>query len=179
MGSRKRQAPQAGRRATADVTRVAALVERAEKRVGTHQKLVERLTFAVGRPATLYLVVALSSVWITYNSLAPRFGAWPPDPPPFQWLQGLMSFAALVMTAMVLTTQNRLGADAQQRSQLDLHVNLLAEQKATKIIALLEELRVDLPTVKNRTDLEAQAMATSMDAESVASALEGNAGKAR
>lgn len=39
-----------------------------------------------------------------------------------------------------------------------LQLNLLTEQKITKLISLVEELRTDLPNVKNRNDLEAEAM---------------------
>jgi uncharacterized membrane protein len=168
-----------GHGVAANISRVAALVDRAEKRVGRHQRLIERINFAVGRPPTLYVIASISALWIGFNSIAPALGLRRFDPPPFPWLQGLLTLSALLITTMILTTQNRLGADAQQRAQLDLHVNLLAEQKATKIIALLEELRTDLPTVKNRPDPVADAMATSVDPESVASALEGKLSKKR
>jgi uncharacterized membrane protein len=168
-----------GHGVAANISRVAALVERAERRVGKHQRLIERITFAVGRPLTLYVIASFSALWVAFNCLAPGLGLRRFDPPPFAWLQGLLSLSALLMTTMILTTQNRLGADAQQRDQLDLHVNLLAEQKATKIISLLEELRTDLPTVKNRPDPVADAMTTSVDPESVATALEGTLEKNR
>ena len=42
--------------------------------------------------------------------------------------------------------------------QGELAENLLAEQKIAKLIALMEELRRDIPTVKDRFDPEAEAM---------------------
>ena len=55
---------------------------------------------------------------------------------------------------------------------LELQVNLLTEQKTTKIIRLLEELRHDLPMVKDRHDPEAAALQKPMDADGVLAALE-------
>ena len=60
-------------------------------------------------------------------------------------------------TCVVLIKQNRL---AEQRAHLDLEVTLLTEQKAAKLIDLLEELRRDLSNVKNRDDPEAVAPQT-------------------
>jgi uncharacterized membrane protein len=99
-------------------------------------------------------------------------GLRPIDAPPFLWLQGSVAFSALLTTILVLITQNRQTRDDLDRAHLDLQVNLLAEQKAAKIIALLEELRRDLPMVRNRVDGEAEAMADPVDPQLVLDALE-------
>ena len=49
---------------------------------------------------------------------------------------------------------------------------LLTEQKAAKMIDLLEELRRDLPNVKNRDDPEAVALQRSMNPDLVLAALD-------
>ena len=49
---------------------------------------------------------------------------------------------------------------------------LLIEQKAAKLIDLLEELRRDLPNVKNRPDLGATVMQQAMSPEGVLAALD-------
>jgi uncharacterized membrane protein len=59
---------------------------------------------------------------------------------------------------MVLITQNRQAKLIERRMHLDLQVNLLTEQKTAKLIELLEELRRDLPNVRNRRDSEAEVM---------------------
>lgn len=73
---------------------------------------------------------------------------------------------------MVLGKQNRLARLAEQREHLDLKVTLLTEQKAAKLIDLMEELRRDLPNVKNRHDPEAAALQHSMNPELVLAALD-------
>jgi uncharacterized membrane protein len=52
-------------------------------------------------------------------------------------------------------------------------MTLLVEQKVTMVIALIEELRRDLPSVQNRVDSQAEAMQEVVDPQTVLSALEG------
>jgi uncharacterized membrane protein len=87
-------------------------------------------------------------------------------------LQGLLTLLSLTTTTVVLITQNRWLRRAERRSQLDLHINLLAEEKIAKLVALLEELRRDLPSVRNRHDPVATAMSRSTDAREVLDELE-------
>ncbi len=155
-----------------NVETMASLRARAEQDVSYHQRRIERLTAALGQPRSFYVVVIVVASWIALNLLAPHLGFRPFDPPPFVWLQGLVGLGALIMGTIILVTQNRQTKHAEQRSQLDLQVNLLAEQKAAKIVALLEELRRDLPTVRNRVDKVADAMEEPVDPHAVLSALE-------
>jgi uncharacterized membrane protein len=157
-----------------NVETIAALQAKAEETVSHHQRLIERLTAFVGRPVAFYSIIILVSSWIAFNLAAMRWGTTRPlDPPPFFWLQGAVALSALLVATMVLTTQNRQAKHAEKRSQLDLQVNLLAEQKVTKLIALLEELRRDLPVVPDRDDPVAAAMTRAVDPHAVISALEG------
>jgi uncharacterized membrane protein len=156
-----------------NVETLTSLRARAERELTTHQRRIERFTEQIGRPRTFYLIVTFAGVWCGFNALAWHLGVRPFDPPPFAWLQGAVGLGALLMTTIVLITQTRQTQDAEQRSQLDLQVNLLAEQKAAKLIALLEELRRDIPTVENRFDRVAEAMKEPVDPHAVLSALEG------
>jgi uncharacterized membrane protein len=72
---------------------------------------------------------------------------------------------------IVLVGQNRQGKLAEQRAHLGLQINLLTEQKASKVIHLLEEWRRDLPMVRNREDPHVSALKEAADAAQVASAL--------
>ena len=153
------------------VGNVASLQARARGTLTQHQRSVEWLTMALGRPRTLYVVVALVAVWIGVNTRLYLVNGRALDPPPFPWLQGAITLGALLMATMVLITQNRQTKHAEQRAALDLQVNLLAEQKIAKLIALIEELRRDLP-VRDRIDREAEAMKRAVDPQAVMSKLE-------
>ena len=151
---------------------IAALHARGESEVSVHQRLIEKVTAFLGRPLFLNLTIAAIAVWIFLNIPANRPNLAPFDPPPFPLLAWLVSTGGLLLTIVVLITQNRQARLAERRAQLDLQVNLLSEQKIAKVIALMEELRRDIPSVKNRLDPEAEAMSEAADAHAVLDALE-------
>lgn len=60
------------------------------------------------------------------------------DPFPFVLMSMLVSCEAVILTALVLMKQNRMGRHAEEREHLHLQINLLAEQEITKIIQTLQ-----------------------------------------
>ncbi len=157
-----------------NIEAITSIHVQAEQQVSRHQRAVEALTAFLGRPLFLYLIWLAVGVWVLSNLLVRHEGHRPWDPPPFSWLQGVVSFSGLLLTTVVLITQNRQGKRAEKRAHLDLQINLLAEQKITKLIALVEELRRDLPIVHDRHDPQAEAMQASADPHAVLEALEKN-----
>jgi uncharacterized membrane protein len=155
-----------------NVDALASLAVRAERDVGPHQRRIEHITALLGRPGAFYLILALAGAWCGVNLLAPTLGVRAPDPAPFVWMQGVVGLCALLMTTVILTTQNRQTRYSAQLAQLELQVNLLSEQKIAKLIALVEELRRDIPTVRNRVDAVAEVMKEPVDPHAVMSALE-------
>jgi uncharacterized membrane protein len=151
---------------------VVALQRREWNATSPAQRRLERVSRVVGRPAYLVGILLFAFAWILFNAASPYFGIGPFDPPPFQWLELLLSFIALVTTTIVLIAQNRQTRFEQQRAHLDLQVNLLTEQKVAKVIHLLEELRRDLPMVKDRHDPQAHEMQKRADTAQLASALD-------
>jgi uncharacterized membrane protein len=150
----------------------AGMHSRALASVDRHQRSIEWLTGRLGQPSSLYVIVASVAGWIALNVVLASLGESPIDAPPFPWLQGTVSLSALLMTSMVLTTQKRQNRHAEQRARLDLQVNLLAEAEVTKLISLLEELRRDMPNVRNRKDSVAEDMQKPIDPNQVLSAIE-------
>jgi uncharacterized membrane protein len=145
---------------------------REELKISRSQRLLERISEFIGRPIFLGIILLFVSLWMFANEAMPEFGLVTFDPAPFFWLQGMVGLSALLTTTVVLSKQNRLAKLEEQRAHLDLKVNLLTEQKAAKLIDLLEELRRDLPNVKNRHDSEAVALQQSMNPELVLAALD-------
>jgi uncharacterized membrane protein len=136
------------------------------------QKLVEKIALFLGSPGYVAGNVLFIVCWIGANLVAPDFG-WPQlDEPPFFWLQGFVALNAFIISSTVLIRQNRMSRLAEHHAHLDLQVNLLTEEKSSKIIALLEQLRRDLPNVSNQPDHEAEEMAKPADARAVLSAIE-------
>lgn len=175
-GTMTRRATNISHHVNQNIETIAQLKEGLNRRAGSHQRAVERVTQWLGRPFVVYAVLAAILCWVLYNTLAPLARWHQVDPPPFLWLQGTMAVFDAVVALTVLTAQNRQDREAEQRAHLELQVSLLAEQKTTKIISLLEELRHDLPMVKDRKDRIADAMQERVDPQAVLSALEDTMG---
>lgn len=150
-----------------NVEAVANLYEHAENEMPAGQRGVDRIVKVLGRPLFLFVYVAMLAGWVIWNKTTPN----PLDDPPFFWLQGFVTATSLLTTILILIAQRRQGLLAERRAHLDLQVNLLAESKIAKVIALLEELRRDLPSVRDRVDAEADAMTQAADPEQVIRAL--------
>lgn len=149
---------------------------REEGKIRWSQRVVESASHIVGKPIFLGMILLFVVGWIAANLAPPRLGLVPFDPAPFPLLQGIVASLALLTTTVVLSKQNRLARLAERREHLDLKVALLTEQKVTKLIELMEELRRDLPNVKNRHDPDAAQLQQAMNPEQVLAAL-GEGGK--
>ena len=145
---------------------------REEQKISRSQRILERISHFIGQPVFLGFILLFVALWMLANAVLRQFGMAEFDPAPFSWLQGIVGLGALLTATVVLTKQNRLTKLAEQRAHLDLKVTLLTEQKAAKLIDLLEELRRDLPNVSNRHDPEAAALKQSMNPDLVLAALD-------
>jgi uncharacterized membrane protein len=138
------------------------------------QRVIEGITRCAGRPIFAASCTLFIGGWIALNLLLGAFGLAPLDEPPFVWLQGTVALSALYMTVFILSTQRRADKIAGLRDQLTLELAMLSEQKSAKIIALLEELRRDIPSISNRPDQHAAALSTPADPNAVLDALKEN-----
>ena len=145
---------------------------REEQKISRSQRILERISGFVGQPVFLGFILLFVALWMLANALLRQFGIAEFDPAPFIWLQGIVGLGALLTATAVLSKQNRFAKLEEQRAHLDLKVTLLTEQKAAKLIDLLEELRRDLPNVRNRHDPEAAALQQSMNPDLVLAALD-------
>jgi uncharacterized membrane protein len=154
------------------IASIAELERKALASASLHQRAIERFTLAIGRPRTVYIIIAVAAAWIALNVALRLSGRPELDPPPYFWLDGAVAMAALLMTILILTTENRMSETEEQRSRLHLQISMLSERKAAKMIQLIEELRYDMPLVRNREDREAEEMTLPTDPHEVADQLE-------
>jgi uncharacterized membrane protein len=145
---------------------------REDQKISRSQRIVERISLFAGRPIFLGLILLFVASWMLANVILRQLGMHEFDPAPFFWLQGVVGLGALLTATVVLTKQNRAARLAEQRAHLDLKVTLLTEQKTAKLIDLLEELRRDMPNVKDRHDPEAAVLQQSMNPDQVLAALD-------
>lgn len=149
-----------------------AFHEHEKDTLGRHHNLLVSFSETIGSPIFLAATVLFVAIWITANLVLLQHGHKDIDPPPFQILQGILGLAALIVTIVVLIKQNLLGKMEERRSHLELQVNLLTEQKVTKLITLIEELRRDLPMIEDRYDAQAAAYQVPTDPETVLKVLD-------
>jgi uncharacterized membrane protein len=112
----------------------------ADAEVSAAQRVIERISAIFGSPAYFVFSTAFIAGWVLVNAWGLHAGWRHVDPPPYSWLQGIVSSNALLLTVAVLIRQNRMAALAEHRSHLDLQINLLTEQKVTKILELVDEM---------------------------------------
>jgi uncharacterized membrane protein len=156
---------------------IADFYARHDEHVSTAQRVVEKMAHFLGSPSYVFANVVFIVCWIAANLVADDIGWKQVDEPPFFWLQGIVGLNAFVISTTVLIRQNRMSRLAEHHAHLDLQVNLLTEEKSSKIIALLEELRRDLPNVQDKPDREAEELAQHADAKAVLSAIEREQGE--
>jgi uncharacterized membrane protein len=142
-----------------------------EAQISGLQLAIERVSRFFGSPAYFAFAVVFIALWIAVNAYGVRQGWRHVDAPPFFWLQGWVSSNALLLTVAVLIRQDRMAQVAEHRAHLDLQINLLTEQKVTKTLQIIDELRRDLTALRGRPDAEVTEMSKPADAHALMHAI--------
>ncbi len=102
-------------------------------------KLVDSLTESFGSVRFLILNLTLFFVWMTVNTgIIP--GIMKFDPFPFNFLTMAVSLEAIFLSIVVLMSQNRAGRIADLREELDLRINIQAEQEITRLLRMVNRI---------------------------------------
>lgn len=130
-------------------------IARLEGDYSRNRSTVDKIADGIGTFAGSLKFVLIHAVvfgaWILGNlQLIPGFRTF--DPFPFMLLSMVVSLEAIFLSTFVLIKQNRMSRRADQRAQLDLQINLLAEQEMTVMLQMLKNiskhLGVELPEEK-------------------------------
>jgi uncharacterized membrane protein len=138
------------------------------QRLHRHQRAIERMASVFAAPTFLFGALATIAIWVGVNGVLYAQGRRVWDHPPFGGLQTALTVLSLAMTLIVVSTQRRQGSLAERNAHLDLQLSLLLDQKATKLILLLEEMRADSPNLPDRSDPEVVELTASTDPAAVA-----------
>ena len=125
--------------------------------------LAEFLTLKFGTVAFLIFNIAVFALWILINTgTLPGIAFF--DPYPFNFLTMVVSLEAIVLSIIVLMTQNRQSRMEDIRDQIDTEIDVRAEEEITMLLIMLEKvahhLQVpledssELRRMKERTDLK-------------------------
>jgi uncharacterized membrane protein len=153
------------------VDAIAELHRQHHRRATPSQHAVTQLTALVAQPRFVAALTLVFAAWIGLNGFAELAGYAPPDPPPFSYVQAMTGVFGVYVTLLILITQRHENQLEEARDQLTLELAILNEQKSAKIIALLEELRRDLPALPDRPDPEAEQLSQPADTQLVMEAL--------
>ena len=101
------------------------------------ERVADRITRFAGSLSFIYLHLCVFGAWILSNSgllPLPRFD------PSFVLLAVVASVEGILLTTLVLITQNRMSLIAERRAELDLQISLLAEHEVTQLIHMVSAL---------------------------------------
>jgi uncharacterized membrane protein len=158
-----------------------AAVTKAQRQVTeartTQGRIADTITTFSGSMAFVYIHAIWFGIWILLNIgllHIPRVSEF--DPFPFGLLTLIVSLEAIFLSTFVLISQNRLAQASERRAELDLQVNLLAEQKATKVLEMLDEMTQQLDSMSHhftfKPDPEVQALKVSPEPQEVLAVID-------
>jgi uncharacterized membrane protein len=160
--------PQANRHTSRHI--INSLKAKADRKRSLSEKIADWITGTFGSMGFLIVNVLWFSIWIILNlGIIPGLVAF--DPFPFGLLTMIVSLEAIVLAIFVLISQNRAEKVDDLREEVDLQVDMIAEEEVTKLLimvsVLLEKQGIDVSQ-----DAELQAMLSPTNVEKLERILE-------
>jgi uncharacterized membrane protein len=116
-------------------------------------KLADFLTSYFGTFSFLLINAVIYILWILGNSgKIPGFPMI--DPYPYSFMNSFVSIEAIILSVIVLMSQNRENQRDVLRQELGLQVELISEKEITKILSLLKEILANEKKLKGDPELE-------------------------
>lgn len=164
------QAEQPSRQAAENIDTVLALEQEARLPLPWRERVAEKVGDIAGSAAFILVHLGWFGIWALDNL------GWVPGLPvfdeyPFPLLALVLAMEAVVLASCVLIRQNRAAELAEERSHIDLQVNLLAERETTKVIQMLERISVALRIEHHVMDEEARELGEETTVPSLARKL--------
>jgi len=149
-----------------NVDAIAALERKTLDERKNFSRISEVASNLAASPIFITAHAALFGGWIVLNTTRFAF-----DPHPFNLLNLMLTFEAIVLTSIVLIAQRDLRRLTDMRGHLDLQVNILAEQELTAILGTLDRIcdRLGIDPEPN-----AEQLAKQTDVRTIANAIEKN-----
>jgi uncharacterized membrane protein len=123
---------------------------------GAGEHFADVITRLAGSVQFVYWHIAWFGLWVAYNALPVVPESLQFDPYPFTFLTFVVSLEAIFLSTFILISQNHENQLSQQRSHLDLQINLLSEQENSRMLAALARLeeRLGIPVEKDLATLQ-------------------------
>lgn len=156
--------------AQANISAVVRLEEEAQRQRTVSDRLSDAIANFVGSIPFVVLHLCWFGIWVALNTTLVfrhlRF-----DPYPFALLCMLVSLEGVLLSTFVLIKQNRMSSRADERSHLDLQVNLLSEKELTKILQLQKLICNKLEIKEAEMDFEVKELSSVTAVDNIAHEL--------
>lgn len=138
-----------------NIAAIAEMQRREDATLPAQERIAGWITAFSGSMVFVYIHTIWFGLWILLNIgviQIPYVSQF--DPYPFGLLTLVVSLEAIFLSTFVLIAQNRLARQSERRAELDLHINLLAEQKAAKVLELLDQIVCQLDQTSSKFNLK-------------------------
>ena len=112
---------------------------RVRMQVSVFDRIADWMTTSFGTMWFLIVNIAFFAVWMVLNS-GKVSGFVPFDPYPFELLTMIVSLEAIILSVIVLISQNRAARLADLREEIDFEINVRAEDEITRMLNMLDEI---------------------------------------
>lgn len=103
-------------------------------------RLADAVSGFCGRIEFVWAQCTVFIIWIALNTSAIIPKAWRLDPFPYPILILTLAMETIFLSTFILISQNRERLIADKRNHLELQINLLAEQEASQMLTMLQEM---------------------------------------
>ena len=149
---------------------IRSIESRLKDRRTRSEKFADVLVRWFGSNGSILIHVVIFISWIAINAgLFPNIKTF--DPFPFILLTMVVSLEAIFLSLFVLISQNRESRISDLREEIDIQVNMIAEQEITKVINLLAYLMKHL-NVPYEKDPELKRMMRPLNTDEIERELE-------
>ena len=119
-----------------NVNRIMEIEEQQRQELTLGEKISGAIAKFCGSMYFVYLHLVWFGTWLIVNTKT----SYQFDPYPFTFLTLVVSLEAIFLSTFILISQNQEGRLTERRNQLDLQINMLAEQENTKILEILAQI---------------------------------------
>lgn len=134
---------------------------------GIQDRAADWITAFAGSPAFIHVHTLWFLLWVILNT--GWLGVRAFDPFPYGLLTMVVSLEAIFLSTLVLITQNRVSAEAERRTELDLQIGLITEHELTRVLQMLgaiqDKLGIDDHAASELADLEMETKPEDVMAE--------------
>ena len=153
------------------VSRNIETIMRLEDEAHSRRNLLDRIGDRIAGLAGGAWFSLFHAVWFGGWIAANLWMAEPFDPFPHSFLTFLVSLEAVFLSGFIINTQRHIKRLSDQRAQVNLQIDLLAEAEMTKVLQQVGAIARKLGVDDLGNDRETQALASETDVEQVARAV--------